>query len=207
MTLTSDARDAIQAVFDSVSATATDVDVRLALPSDPTRVAVDEELVERMLQPLLDNAVRYGRSVVDVSLVRNGEYAIVHVVDDGPGVAEHERRRSSSPAHEATRQGRAPTAPGSALRLPSDSPAAPAARSRSCQTVREGISRSPCRSLRDHGVATATTDQPRRAGFSARHSVRCRGGQAGRLRSRGRARSSRRRACRPAVARAYGRRV
>jgi signal transduction histidine kinase len=88
---TSDARDAIQASVHSVRTTATEVDVRLTLPSEPTRVAVDEELVERMVQPLLDNAVRYGRSVVDVSLVRSGEYAIVHVVDDGPGVAVHER--------------------------------------------------------------------------------------------------------------------
>ena len=35
--------------------------------------------------------MRYGRSRVDVSLVRNGKYAVVHVLDDGPGVAAHER--------------------------------------------------------------------------------------------------------------------
>ena len=40
-----------------------------------------------MIQPLVDNAVRYGRSVVDVSLERNGAFALIDVVDDGPGVA------------------------------------------------------------------------------------------------------------------------
>ena len=53
-------------------------------------MAVDEELAARMIQPLLDNAVRYGRSVVDVSLARNGSSASIQVKDDGPGVAADE---------------------------------------------------------------------------------------------------------------------
>jgi signal transduction histidine kinase len=88
---TSDLRDAVQTAVANARETGTAVEVRMALPAEPLRVAVDEELVERMLQPLLDNAVRYGRSVVDVTLVRHGSSASVHIVDDGPGVGPHEQ--------------------------------------------------------------------------------------------------------------------
>ena len=84
---TSDARDAVRVAVGNVRETGTEVELRLSVPAEPARVAVDEELVERMIQPLVDNAVRYGRSVVDVSLERNGAFALIDVVDDGPGVA------------------------------------------------------------------------------------------------------------------------
>jgi signal transduction histidine kinase len=88
---TSDARDAVQAAADNVRETAPEMEVRVTLPSEPVRVAVDKELAARMIQPLLDNAVRYGRSTVEVSLARNGSSASIEVADDGPGVTEHER--------------------------------------------------------------------------------------------------------------------
>jgi signal transduction histidine kinase len=94
---TSDARNAVQAAVSNVRATGSAVDVRVTLPSNPARVAVDEELVERMVQPLVDNAVRYGRSVVNVSLVRNGSVASIQVVDDGPGLADDERETIFEP--------------------------------------------------------------------------------------------------------------
>ena len=87
---TSDARDAVRAVVESSRTIDPEVELRLALPSEPARVAIETELVERMLQPLLENAVRYGRSAVEVALVRNGSAALVHVRDDGPGVSEAE---------------------------------------------------------------------------------------------------------------------
>ena len=88
---TSDARDAVRAAVGNSHGAPGSIDVRVSLPPEPVRVAIDEDLVERMVQPLVDNAVRYGRSQVDVSLVRNESEAVIHVVDDGPGVdpAEH----------------------------------------------------------------------------------------------------------------------
>ena len=96
----------------------------VTLPAEPARVAADEELVERMVQPLLDNAVRYGRSAVDVSLVRNGSFAFVHVADDG-----RRRRARAGDDLRARARGEAarPTAraaPASALRSRGGSPAA-----------------------------------------------------------------------------------
>ena len=87
---TSDARDAVQAAVDNVREAGSAIELELTVPSTPTHVAVDEELVERMIEPLVANAARYGRSVVNVALVANGSFALVHVVDDGPGVARHE---------------------------------------------------------------------------------------------------------------------
>jgi signal transduction histidine kinase len=88
---TSDARDAVQSAASNARAGAPEMDVRVTLPAESVPVAVDEELAERMIQPLLDNAVRYGRSAIDVSLAREGSSALIRVTDDGPGVADHER--------------------------------------------------------------------------------------------------------------------
>ena len=47
---------------------------------------VDAELVDRILAPLLDNAVRYAGSRVDVRLSKDADCVVVQVTDDGPGV-------------------------------------------------------------------------------------------------------------------------
>ena len=88
----SDARDAVRKAVETVRATADarGLDLRVSLPREPMRVAVNSELLERILQPLLDNAIRYGKHTVEVVLVRNGASAALSVVDDGPGVAPGE---------------------------------------------------------------------------------------------------------------------
>ena len=94
---TSDARDAVQAAASHAREAAPEFDVRVTLPAEPVPVAVDEQLAARMIQPLLDNAVRYGRSTVEISLARNGSAASIEVSDDGPGVADHERESIFEP--------------------------------------------------------------------------------------------------------------
>ncbi|MGW7490030.1 sensor histidine kinase [Streptomyces sp. NPDC054786] len=47
----------------------------------------------RVLGNLLDNAQRHAVSSVRVGLVREGEWAVLRVEDDGPGVPESERER------------------------------------------------------------------------------------------------------------------
>jgi len=89
---TSDARDGIEAAISAVreEAAASGVEVRFSVPPGPVRVAIEADLLERIVQPLLDNAVRYGRSQVSVELLANGTTAVVDVVDDGVGLAEGE---------------------------------------------------------------------------------------------------------------------
>ena len=89
---TSDLRVAVEAAV-----AGSGVAVRLTLPDEPVPVAAEQELLTRIVQPLVDNARRYGRSTVDVEVVRNGASAWVHVVDDGPGVASDERERIFEP--------------------------------------------------------------------------------------------------------------
>ena len=63
----------------------------VAVPAAPVRLAVEDELLERIIHPLLDNAVQYGAQAVSVELIRNGTTAIINVLDDGVGVRAAER--------------------------------------------------------------------------------------------------------------------
>ncbi|HET7515342.1 MAG TPA: HAMP domain-containing sensor histidine kinase [Gaiella sp.] len=84
--ITSDVRDAVEAAASTARLGRSSLDVRVVLPSAPVRVIAEPELVERMLGPLVDNAVRYGRTSVEVTAARNGSAVSIDVVDDGPGV-------------------------------------------------------------------------------------------------------------------------
>jgi signal transduction histidine kinase len=61
------------------------------------RVGVDPQLAVRTLQPVVDNAVRYGRGRVRLSMARNGTKVVYLVEDDGPGVADAEREHIFEP--------------------------------------------------------------------------------------------------------------
>jgi signal transduction histidine kinase len=67
------------------------IGIEIDVPSSPALVGVDGGLVERILHPLLENACRYGRSRVRVSVARADCGVLVALEDDGPGVAAEER--------------------------------------------------------------------------------------------------------------------
>src|SRR5207244_3080930 len=56
----------------------------------PVRVAADEELVERVLFPLIENGCRYAEGEVSVEIAADGRRARITVRDDGPGVTTDE---------------------------------------------------------------------------------------------------------------------
>ena len=89
---TSDARTGVRASVESVreEATAAGIDVLLSVPPSPVEVAIEADLLERIVHPLLDNAVRYGRSWVSVEVTVSGTTAVVDVRDDGVGVGVDE---------------------------------------------------------------------------------------------------------------------
>ncbi len=89
---TSDARDGVRASVEAVyeEAEAAGMEIRLSVPPGPVKVAIEADLLERIVHPLLDNAVRYGRSLVSVELSLSGTTAIVAVSDDGAGLIEDE---------------------------------------------------------------------------------------------------------------------
>jgi signal transduction histidine kinase len=73
------------------------VKVRIERPSRPLRVGVDQDFGERVLQPVIENAYRYGRSSVSLSVAQTDGTVAYLVEDDGPGVAENEREAIFEP--------------------------------------------------------------------------------------------------------------
>ncbi len=59
--------------------------------------ALDMRLMERVLDNLVNNALRYCERDVSVSLSQEGVYACLQVDDDGPGIDEAERQRVFEP--------------------------------------------------------------------------------------------------------------
>jgi signal transduction histidine kinase len=68
-------------------------DGRLRFP-----IGVDADLAERILHPVVDNACRYGRHAVSLSLARVDGAVLFTVADDGPGVAADEAEAIFEPA-------------------------------------------------------------------------------------------------------------
>jgi two-component system, OmpR family, sensor kinase len=85
---TSDLRDAVQAAASTAPTAGHKISV--TVPPESVRIAAELDLLTRMLQPLVDNACRYGRSVVDIEVTRRAGSACVDVRDDGPGVGADE---------------------------------------------------------------------------------------------------------------------
>lgn len=87
---TGDALDAARRVVDASAPLAAEhgVDVRLESPDRLPSVGAPSELVERALQPLVDNAVRYASRQVAISAGEGRGEVWIAVADDGPGVSD-----------------------------------------------------------------------------------------------------------------------
>lgn len=59
--------------------------------------ALDMRLMERVVDNLLNNALRYCNASVQISLLRNGDQATLRVDDDGPGIAPEARETIFEP--------------------------------------------------------------------------------------------------------------
>jgi signal transduction histidine kinase len=57
-------------------------------------VAADRSALDRLLVNLIDNAVRYAKSRVTVAVAREGEWVVLAVTDDGPGIPAAGRERA-----------------------------------------------------------------------------------------------------------------
>jgi signal transduction histidine kinase len=58
---------------------------------------LDADLAERILQPVVENACRYGRSRVRIRLECHSSRIVYLVEDDGPGVSPDERESIFEP--------------------------------------------------------------------------------------------------------------
>jgi signal transduction histidine kinase len=63
----------------------------------PVRAAVEADVLERILSPLLENAARHTERRITLEVHADRANAIVEIADDGPGVAAAERERIFDP--------------------------------------------------------------------------------------------------------------
>jgi two-component system OmpR family sensor kinase len=89
--------EAVVAAY-SHDATSRGVDLQLVDSAETVRVGVDQDIAERILHPVVENALRYGRGEVRVRVARNGSAVLFAVDDDGPGVSADEHEAIFEPA-------------------------------------------------------------------------------------------------------------
>jgi signal transduction histidine kinase len=101
---TADAYEVATDAAEGCSGLTSDRGVELVVeqPSRPIRIGVDPDIAERILQPVLENACRYGTSTVNVAIGHSGPAVQYAVADDGPGVRDEERERIFEPGVRGT---------------------------------------------------------------------------------------------------------
>jgi len=86
-----DASEAASAVVDSVGQLVAERNLQLTVDDAKSlRLGIDRDLAERILHPVLDNACRYGRKRVRLSIARANGSVTFTIADDGPGVSPEE---------------------------------------------------------------------------------------------------------------------
>ncbi len=78
-------------------ASARAVELSLVPPPRPLRIGVEADLAERILQPVVENACRFGTSRVSLAVAREGSSVVYTIDDDGPGVAAGEEEHIFEP--------------------------------------------------------------------------------------------------------------
>ena len=96
---TADAEAVCVQTLEAVADIAAERQVELvnAAPARALRLGVDADLAERILQPVVENACRYGRSRVRIDVARDSARIVYLVEDDGPGVSADERESIFEP--------------------------------------------------------------------------------------------------------------
>jgi two-component system, OmpR family, sensor kinase len=78
------------------------LELHVAHPAHALRLGIDADLAERIIQPVLENACRYGSSQVRIAIASENSSVVYAVEDDGPGVAAEERERIFEPGVRGT---------------------------------------------------------------------------------------------------------
>jgi signal transduction histidine kinase len=85
--------------------------------AQPVRVAVEADVVERILSPLLENAVRHARRRITLEVRAGRGEAILEIDDDGPGIDPADRERIFDPGFRSDPGGGARSGAGLGLPL------------------------------------------------------------------------------------------
>ncbi|MDE3131516.1 MAG: HAMP domain-containing histidine kinase [Acidobacteriota bacterium] len=103
----SDAAACVHAAIDTGIAREVSGELRVSViePPEPLRVAVEHDLVERILAPLLDNAARHAQETVEITIAGDGDAVSFTVQDDGPGIPADQREAIFEPGYRVTDSG------------------------------------------------------------------------------------------------------
>jgi signal transduction histidine kinase len=71
-----------------------------------TRAGVESQVIERILQPIVENACRFAREWVRVAVTSDTRVVTLEVLDDGPGVADGEEELIFEPGVRGSAGGR-----------------------------------------------------------------------------------------------------
>ena len=95
----SDARTSVSRAIEAARPTsASDAIVPRLEPSQPDiRIAADEDMVERILAPLIENACRHAATDAAIAVAQEGTSVLITVMDDGPGIDALELERIFEP--------------------------------------------------------------------------------------------------------------
>ena len=98
---TGDARVAADHVITACAPLASQRGVTLSVEDSAagsgTRAGVESQVIERILQPIVENACRYARSWARVAVTSDTRVVTLEVLDDGPGVADGEEEMIFEP--------------------------------------------------------------------------------------------------------------
>jgi two-component system sensor kinase ParS len=73
------------------------IECRISSPDPKVPLLASPQFLERALRNLVQNAVRYTNSRIQITLSTVGDQAIIHVDDDGPGILPADRQRIFEP--------------------------------------------------------------------------------------------------------------
>jgi signal transduction histidine kinase len=101
---TADAYKVAKEAVDACASLAKDreLEVEVRRPAVTLRIGVEADLAERILQPIVENACRYGQRSIRVTLDRRNGGIVYAVDDDGPGVVEGELDQIFEPGARGT---------------------------------------------------------------------------------------------------------
>lgn len=95
----SDARASVSRAIEATRPTGSGDSVlpRLEISRADIRIATDEDMVERIVAPLIENACRHAEADAAVTVSREGTTVLITVSDDGPGIDPEELEQIFEP--------------------------------------------------------------------------------------------------------------
>lgn len=89
--------DLLEEIAEQQQIITSDYDITIKTEIEPdVQIMADEGMLIRIILNLIDNAVKYGKNpggTIELSLKKDGKYAVCTVADDGPGIPKKQQKK------------------------------------------------------------------------------------------------------------------